>query len=162
MQSPQRFCAFAALSFAQNAARAARAVSRALALMAMKSTSLLLLIDAAINLALGILLVVFPSTFIEMLGLPETESAFYPSILGAVLFGIGIALIFEVQKGGGLGLLGAVAINLSGGLVLGAWLVLGDLVIPTKARVLLWALVTILLVISAIELASRVSKRRDS
>ncbi len=81
----------------------------------------LLLIDAIINLALGALLGIFPKQVIEMLGMPVVEKPFYASIFGGVLFGIGIALLLDRsrEKTGvrGLGLGGAVAINLCGGLV---------------------------------------------
>ncbi len=42
----------------------------------------ILAIDAAVNLALGGLLVAFPGDIIEELGLPIVEQSFYPSILG--------------------------------------------------------------------------------
>ena len=70
----------------------------------------------------------------ELLGIPGARSYFYPNILGAVLFGIDLALLWERAKprpgSGGLGLSGAAAIYLCGGLVLGLWLLLGDLAIP--------------------------------
>jgi len=80
--------------------------------------SLLLTIDSLINLLLGVLLVVFPRDLISFLGIPEPSSAFYPSILGALLFGIGIALWMERgpdrPPARDLGLGGAVVINLCG------------------------------------------------
>lgn len=86
--------------------------------------SLLLTIDSLINLLLGALLVTFPRDLIGFLGIPQPGSAFYPSILGAVLFGIGIALWMERganrARTRGLGLGGAVVINLCGALVLSA------------------------------------------
>jgi hypothetical protein len=101
------------------------------------SRSLLLELDAAINLAVGALLVAFPSRFMAFLGVPIPESAFYPSILGAVLVGIGLALIMGVRdipdRGGGLGLLGAIAINLCAAAVLLLWLVFGRLGLPVPA-----------------------------
>ena len=50
----------------------------------------LLVVDATINLLLGLLLVAFPAGLVEALGIPQAEPAFYPSILGAVLIGIGV------------------------------------------------------------------------
>ena len=58
----------------------------------MKSATILTL-DAAINLALGLLLIVFPRSVMAFLGVPIPESAFYTSILGSVLTGIGLALL---------------------------------------------------------------------
>jgi hypothetical protein len=112
----------------------------------------LLLTDALINLFLGGLLILFPASVVEALGIPAAESAFYPSILGAVLFGIGIALLIQTKSPGGLGLLGAVAINLCGGLVLAFWLVFGSLSLPGHGVLALWFLVVVLVGISTAEL----------
>ena len=88
--------------------------------------------------------------------LPAAQNAFYPSILGAVLFGIGIALLLEryrhLSHTIGLGLGGAISINLMGGVVLAVWLVTGNLSMSLRGYVLLWLLVLILLGISACEL----------
>ena len=116
----------------------------------------LLIIDGLINLLLGLLLVWFPRSLVEFLGLPVTINDFYPNILGAVLLGIAIALFIESRTGNGrgLGLLGAVSINLCAGLVLGAWLLGGDLAIPMRGLAILWFLVVLLVGISAIEFIS--------
>ena len=58
---------------------------------------LLLMIDAIINLILGAVLLFVPRLTIEFLGLPAENTYFYPSILGAVLFGIGIALLMVLS-----------------------------------------------------------------
>ena len=55
----------------------------------------LLLLDGLINLGLGALLVVFPDALVQALGVPPADTRFYPSVLGAVLLGIGIALLLE-------------------------------------------------------------------
>jgi hypothetical protein len=72
----------------------------------------------------------------ETIGVTIVANSFYPNLLGAVLIGIGIALTIEYcsKQGGmvGLGLGGAVAINLSGGLVLILWLIFGDLILLIK------------------------------
>lgn len=112
----------------------------------------LLGIDATINLVLGALLLLFPELFVEALGIPKADSAFYPSILGAVLFGIGVALIIQRKSTGGLGLLGAVAINLCGGLALAGWLLFGALSLPVHGQLVLWGLAIVLVGISTVEL----------
>jgi hypothetical protein len=120
--------------------------------------SLLLTIDSLINLGLGALLIVFPRDLVSLLGIPRPASAFYPSILGAVLFGVGIALWMErgtdCVRGRGLGLSGAIAINLCGAVVLAAWLLWGDLSLPTKGVRFLWGIVAVLVAISLAEVAS--------
>lgn len=116
----------------------------------------ILLIDALINLLLGILLLLFSDTIANMLGAPASKSAFYPNILGAVLIGIAIALIIEYYRKPsglvGLGLGGAVSINLCGGLVLSLWLLFGSLNLPLKGLIFLWSLVFILVIISLAEI----------
>jgi hypothetical protein len=117
----------------------------------------LLAIDAVINLVLAVLLLTFPRSLVAFLGVPAVENAFYPSILGAVLFGIGAALLVERFRPawGGLGLGGAVAINLSGALALAGWLLAGELALPMRGYIFLWALVVSLIVISLVEVMAR-------
>jgi hypothetical protein len=128
-----------------------------------KRRTTLLRVDGVINLVLGVLLMGFPVGVVEMLGAPPTEDRFYPTLLGAVLFGIGIALLLEANRlpGGiiGLGLGGAVAINLAAATVLIVWLVWGDLDIPTRGRVLLGVLSAALVAISTFELWVRWNRR---
>ena len=103
---------------------------------------------------MGILCILYPFVA-ETIGVPIVQNSFYPSILGAVLFGIGIALTIECyrkQEGMvGLGLGGAVAINLSGGFALILWLIFGDLHIPLRGYFFLWSLAIILVGISSVE-----------
>jgi hypothetical protein len=121
----------------------------------MKKSSIVLAVDAFINYALGILCLLYPFVA-PSLGMPLVDNFFYPSILGAVLFGIGIALTIEyVRKDGGLvglGLGGAVAINLAGGAALILWLIIGDLAIPARGDAFLWVLAILLILISGYEL----------
>jgi hypothetical protein len=132
----------------------------------MKPSKAILIVDAAINLILGFLLLAFSPQVVQLLGVPPAEHNFYPNILGGVLFGIGIALLIECfRRSGslvGLGLGGAVAINLCGGLVLIAWLIFGQLDIPIGGRVFLWTLAAILMVVSSIELLVHVKGTRQS
>lgn len=118
--------------------------------------SVVLLIDAVINVILGILLLAFSEKIVALLGVPGTSQYFYPNILGGVLVGIAVALVIEAFRKPkelvGLGLGGAVAINLCGGIVLAYWLLFKHLTIPAGGRIFLWILVLILVVISSIEL----------
>ncbi|MGB7095421.1 MAG: hypothetical protein WBD62_12335 [Anaerolineales bacterium] len=120
----------------------------------------MLMIDAGINFILGSLLlltIIFPERITQFFGVPAVKNAFYPSILGAVLFGIGIAFVLESYRTRpeqlvGLGLGGAVAINLCGGAVLIGWLIFGDLHLPLGGTVFLWSIGLILITISGSEL----------
>ena len=123
-------------------------------------SSKVLMVDAGINFILGILLlltIIFPERITQFFGVPMVKNAFYPSILGAVLFGIGIALVLESYRTNpeqlvGLGIGGAVAINLCGGAVLIGWLIFGDLHLPLRGTVFLWSIGLILITISGCEL----------
>jgi hypothetical protein len=98
---------------------------------------------------------VTPFLLVQALGMPMADPSFYPSILGGVLFGIGLALLIECyrQSNGfiGLGLGGAIAINLCGGLVLAIWLLSDSLYLPLRGQIFLWSLVLLLVGISLIE-----------
>ena len=47
---------------------------------------ILLLIDGIVNLLLGMLLLLFPFGMAQVFGVPQSNSNFYPTILGAVIF----------------------------------------------------------------------------
>ena len=127
--------------------------------------SKILIVDAIINLILGIPLAMFPKSVVPVLGIPGTDITFYPSILGAVLIGIGVALVIEYRrkptKPAGLGLHGAIAINLCGAVFLVGWLFSGKLDIPLRGRAFLWGLAGVLIAISLVELVfSRATRSR--
>lgn len=126
----------------------------------------LLVIDAGVNLFLGGLLLVFPAAVVTFLGVPPSDNRFYPSLLGAVLSGIGVALLQESRSpdsspATGLGLRGAVTINLCAGFVLAGWLLIGSLNLPVRGVAFLWFLVVLLIGISGLELvvAARLETR---
>ena len=116
----------------------------------------ILLLDAIINLILGILLLVYSENLAKYLGVPSTKDYFYPNILGAIFIGITIALLIEyfrkTDKFTGLGFIGAIAINLCGGFILALWLIFGNLNLPINGQLILWILVIILIGVSVFEL----------
>lgn len=113
----------------------------------------LLEIDGIGNVLLGLPLLLYPTGVAQLLGIPFAEEAFYPVILGAVFIGIGIALLVErfSTRVKGLGLGGAMSINLTFGVVLGVWLLFSSAGLPVRGSVLLWFLVVILVGISIFE-----------
>ena len=119
----------------------------------------LLVIDGIANLVLGILLLLFPLGVADFLGAPVAQHDFYPTILGGVIFGIGVALLIEwsgAEKGvRGLGLGGAIAINICGSLVLLGWLVFAPPAIPLRGMFLLWGIGILVLGIGLVELAAK-------
>ena len=118
-----------------------------------------LLIDGVINLILGILLLLFPAGIVELLGLPYTNTNFYPVILGAVLFGIGIALLIErygaLKNVRGLGLGGAIAINICGAGVLLVWLLVAPFDIPIRGNITLLSIAIIVLIVGLAEIIAK-------
>ena len=110
---------------------------------------LLLIIDGVINIILGLLLLSFPLGTDDLLGVPKPTTNFYPTILGGVIFGIGIALLIErfgkKKNIHGLGLAGAIAINCCGAGVLLIWLLSHSLKISVTGQVTLWIVAIVVL-----------------
>ena len=119
-------------------------------------TKALLTIDGVANLLFGILLLWYPASIVRALGLSVDGKPFFANILGGVLFGVGVALFIERHRSPlrivGLGLGGAIAINLCGGVVLALWLAVGRLDLTPLGRVSLWTLVLFLVGLSSFEL----------
>ena len=114
-----------------------------------------LLIDCIVNLILGILLLLFPFGIAEILGVPQPEINFYPTILGGVIFGIGIALLLEAygekRQVRGLGLGGAIAINFCGAGILALWLFFMPLNLPLRGTIILWIIAIVVLGLGILE-----------
>ena len=119
----------------------------------------LLIVDSIVNLALGALLVWYPGWLSSALGLPEVATTLYPTVLGGVLIGIGVALIIAARGGEGLGIDGAIAINLCGAGIVAAWLLTAPESISPRARVTLWAIAWLVIAIGALEFLHRRSER---
>lgn len=119
---------------------------------------IMLAADGIVNLVLGVLLLLFPAGVLTLFGLPPTDTFFYASILGAVLLGIGAALLIELwgsQKGiRGLGLGGAIVINICGAGALALWLLFGHLNIPLRGYIILWIVAIVVLGIGFAETAA--------
>jgi hypothetical protein len=120
---------------------------------------ILLSIDGIINILLGILLLMFPLGIAELLGVPIPSTNFYVTILGGAIFGIGIALFIErygyKNNIRGLGLGGAIAINICGGTVLFIWLLVNPFNLPMRGYVILWTIALIVLLVGIIELVAK-------
>jgi len=114
------------------------------------------MVDAMINFLLGTFLLFFPRKMMTILGIPIPDKAFYASILGAILVGIGISLVIECKRKNdqivGLGIGGAVAINICGASALIYWLLAGQLGIPTHGYAILWGIALAVLSVSFLEL----------
>lgn len=91
--------------------------------------------------------------------MPKFDLSFYPSILGSILLGIGIALLMDFNQqrddlDPGLGLRGAIAINLCGGAALYGWLILRDLQLLTLGGSFLYGPKILLIEVSLLKLRS--------
>lgn len=76
-------------------------------------------------------------------------------MLGAVLFGIGIALWIERQNDNhwrGLGLVGAAVINILGGGTVFVWLLIDPFNIPFRGYLVLWVVAIIVVGTALVEL----------
>jgi len=118
----------------------------------------LLVADCLINLLLGALLLLSPVGTLELLGMPPASNHFYTTILGGVIFGIGLALFVELHWGNsivrGLGLAGAIAINLCGGGILLVWLALDPFQLPVRGTIILWLVALLVVGIGIVELVT--------
>lgn len=122
----------------------------------------LLLADALVNLLLGALLLFYPQWLVEALGMPVVANTFFPNVLGGVLFGIGLALLLAYRGGAqGLGLDGAIAINLCGAGVVVGWLVIAPHAIPPRGKITLWIIALAVIGIGLVELQHRVRAKTD-
>ncbi len=134
--------------------------------MSNKKEQILLVVDAIINFALGILLIVFPKDFLVILGAPIPSNTFYARILGAVLLGIGLALLLERfqdrNRMAGLGIGGAILINICGAGALVFLLLFGRLDIPLRGYIILWCIALIVISISVIEIIASRNKIKKS
>lgn len=115
----------------------------------------LLVIDAVVNLFLGILLLLAPIGLIDILGLPAISNTFYTTVLAGVLVGIGIALLLSLRCNDGLGLLGAIVINLCGSSALAAWLLINPDQVSKQGSIILAGIVILVLGLGLLELYAR-------
>ena len=124
-----------------------------------KRHQILLTIDGIVNIVLGIIILLIPAGVDKWLGIPLADTHFYSTILGGVIFGIGIALLIErygfTRNIHGLGLGGAITINFCGAGVLLYWLLFIPLDIPLRGIVLLWSIAILVFVIGIAELFSK-------
>jgi hypothetical protein len=127
-------------------------------IMRIVMSNLLLVVDAVVNLILGGLLIWYPKSLVDAMGLHTPSPRFFSTILGGVLVGIGVALILEDRRTGnspvGIGLGGAIAINLCGATALAASLLTAQLSLTPFGGIFLWGLVLILVIVSGLEWAN--------
>jgi hypothetical protein len=115
----------------------------------------LLWIETLTKFVPGALLVLAPLATLRVLGLPRPDTGFWPRLAGVLLVGIAGALFLEgTSRGHGLGLAGAIIVNLSGASLLAALLVLEAGPAYTRGRTAVWLVVCALVTLSVFEIAT--------
>jgi hypothetical protein len=115
----------------------------------------LLWLEMLLKLVAGLLLTLAPLTTLRILGLPRPDTGFWPRVCGALLLGMAGALFLEgTSRGHGLGLAGAIVINLCGAAVLAAQLVLEAGPASRRGRITVWLAVCLLVIVSVVEIAT--------
>jgi len=115
----------------------------------------LLWIEFVVKLASGALLVLAPRMLARIAGLPPAEQPFWPRLLGGVLIGIAVAALVEVRfkSSIGLGLAGAVSVNVATAATLGSMLILGQGGPSRRGRFALWLASAGLVILALVEIA---------
>lgn len=120
-----------------------------------KEDKILLLIDGIVNLAVGLVLLCYPLGIGDYLELPKSDNNFYPVILGALILSIGIALFVErkyCEKGiRGLGIEGAIIINIITSSALIIFLIFGRLNLSIVGSIILWFVGILVFTIGVVE-----------
>jgi len=117
----------------------------------------LLWLDVLVKAVGGVLLLVIPRVTIAALGLPRSDQAFYPRLLGVLLLAIALAIFADAADwtGDGLGASGAALINIAGGVLIYTLVLVPRPFLSTRGRILLWATGGLLLLLGLAELLSR-------
>jgi len=111
--------------------------------------------DAVFDAGMGLLLLAASWTALyETLGLPLAEPALYAQVAGGLLLGYAYLLWWSPGTQAERTLAAATAaVNALGVVVIGAWLLSGELDAGTLGDVILWAAVAVLVVFSVAEAA---------
>ncbi len=116
----------------------------------------LLWIETLLKLSAGLPLALAPRSTIRILGLPRTETGFWPRLLGALLIGLAAATFLEGSSPGGrgLGLEGCVLVNFSGASMMVTLLVLDAGPVSVRGRAMMWTLVILLILLCVLEIVN--------
>ena len=116
---------------------------------------LVLWIDVVARLTLGGLLVMVPRMTATTLGLPKVAETFWPRMLGVLLLAlaVGTAIDGRWPGKGGPTLGGLVTLNIAGAFALATTLVVGQLDLPRRGRLLLWLAVLATALLALFQLA---------
>lgn len=113
----------------------------------------LLWIETLLKASGGLVLLAAPLLAIRVFGLPQSDTPFWPRLLGAVLLGLAAATFTEAKGGSGLGLRGAAFVNIAGATTI--FLMTGMERMPAlsaRGRSALFLLVAVLTLLAVFEL----------
>ncbi len=115
----------------------------------------LLWIEFLTKLAVGIPLLLMPRVLARVLGLPPAESPFWPRLIGGLLIGLATAALIEVRfkSSIGLGLAGAVSMNVAAAATIGSLLIMGQGGPTRRGRFALWLVAAVLMIQALVEIA---------
>jgi hypothetical protein len=115
----------------------------------------LLWIETVLKLASRLALSLAPLLIIKALGLPPSQSTFWPRLLGALLIGLAAATFLQGvwPEARAIGLAGCILINLTSAAIITVLAVLGAGAPTWRGAAVLWALVVVLIVLSLFEIA---------
>lgn len=116
----------------------------------------ILWIDAIVHLFMGSQLTLRPRGFIRMLGLPPTDTTFYPRLLGAVLFGIGLSILIGIRTETPIwiGPGAEIVLALVGAGVLATLIASNRFAFTARGKVVSWFLVALLVLLAWLEYRS--------
>lgn len=116
----------------------------------------LLWLETLLKLAGGVVLIIGPNAASRVFGLPTARPSLWPRLLGAVLLGLAAATYIEGALPGsrGLGLGGAIAVNLASAAMIFSLVVLNRGVETGRGRVALSLLAGLLVLLSLFEIAA--------
>jgi hypothetical protein len=120
-----------------------------------RSHRILLAVDGTVDLLLGLALIIAPSGITKFLQLPDAGAYLYTTVLGGVLVGIGLALLLSLKSSAGLGLAGALVINICGASAAAGWLVFSAGELSPVGEVVLWSAIGAVFVVALAELVAR-------
>jgi hypothetical protein len=114
----------------------------------------LLWLETLLKGGIGVVLALTPVTLAKALGLPRPSTTFWPRLVGALLFSLGVAAFLtgagHVETGLGLGALAV--INLVGAAALMAALMTSNAGETRRGRLLIAAMTAFLIVLSSAEM----------
>jgi len=113
-------------------------------------------IDVLLKASVGAMLLVLPRVTVAAFGLPRSDQPFYLRVLGGLLLSVALAIFADAARWipDGLGAGGSAMINIAGGVLIVALLILRPFV-SLRGRISLWGLGALLFLLGLAQLVMR-------